>query len=91
MPVAHGEGRLFWEEGHVVHPAICYAKDGQVTEDYPANPNGSPGGIAGIRDESGLIFGLMPHPERAALPWHGSTDGMVFFENLAQYLNSNAG
>ena len=86
MPVAHGEGRLYWEQDHVMRPAVRYAKDGQPTEEYPANPNGTPGGIAGICDSTGLIFGLMPHPERAVLPWHGSTDGLAFFENLAKYL-----
>ncbi|MHB0912231.1 MAG: phosphoribosylformylglycinamidine synthase I [Armatimonadota bacterium] len=84
MPVAHGEGRLYSEDE--VNAVVCYAKDGQPTEDYPANPNGTRGGIAGIRDSSGLIFGLMPHPERAVLPWHGSMDGLEFFRNLASYL-----
>lgn len=116
MPVAHGEGRLYWEDGGrrtsnvqrptsnagtpsisheplavqhpTIRPVLCYAKDGSPTEDYPANPNGSPGGVAGIRDSSGLIFGLMPHPERASLPWHGSTDGMELFTNLAAYLRA---
>ena len=86
MPVAHGEGRLYWEDGHAIRPAVCYAKDSRPTEEYPANPNGSPGGVAGICDSTGLIFGLMPHPERAALDWHGSTDGMEMFKNLARYL-----
>lgn len=86
MPVAHGEGRLFWEDGTSVNAVVKYAKNGQPTEEYPANPNGTSGGIAGIRDESGLIFGLMPHPERAIMEWHGSTEGLVFFENLANYL-----
>jgi phosphoribosylformylglycinamidine synthase len=86
MPVAHGEGRLYWEDGAPVYPALCYAKDGKPTEEYPSNPNGSPGGIAGIRDSTGLIFGLMPHPERASLEWQGSTDGLALFRNLAAYL-----
>ena len=63
IPVAHGEGRLYWEVGHSVHGALAYAENGVPTERYPANPNGTPGGIAGIRDDSGLIFGSMPHPE----------------------------
>lgn len=86
MPVAHGEGRLYWEKDDVIHPTVCYSQNGKPTEEYPANPNGSLGGIAGIRDSSGLIFGLMPHPERAVLEWHGSIDGMVLFNNLARYL-----
>ena len=86
MPVAHGEGRLFWDANHQVRQTLCYAKDGLPTQEYPANPNGSPCGIAGISDETGLIFGLMPHPERAVLDWHGSTDGLELFKNLSGYL-----
>jgi len=95
MPVAHGEGRLFWDAQHPTpntqHPpriraVLCYAKEGKPTEEYPANPGGTPGGITGICDSTGLIFGMMPHPERASLPWHGSSDGMELFNNLARYL-----
>jgi phosphoribosylformylglycinamidine synthase subunit PurQ / glutaminase len=86
MPVAHGEGRLYWENKDIIHPTLCYAQDGHPTEEYPYCPSGAPGGYAGIRDETGLIFGLMPHPERAALDWHGSSDGMEIFNNLARYL-----
>jgi len=86
MPVAHGEGRLYWEEDGKIFPTLNYALDGKPTEVYPANPNGTVNGIAGIRDESGLIFGLMPHPERAVVPWHGSEDGLELFKNLAKYL-----
>lgn len=104
MPVAHGEGRLYWDiegvlqvtddSGKVppncqdlgIRPAIWYAKDGCPTTEYPANPNGTPGGVAGITDSTGLIFGLMPHPERATVLWHGSTDGLLLFKNLATYL-----
>lgn len=37
---------------------------------YPANPSGSIGDVAGLVDETGRIFGLMPHPERNVEPWH---------------------
>lgn len=90
MPVAHGEGRLYWENGNSIRPMLCYSKDGQPTEEYPANPNGAPGGVAGICDSTGLIFGLMPHPERASLEWHGSADGMEIFNNLAHYLRNGS-
>lgn len=87
MPVAHGEGRLFRDDGKSFRAALCYAKEGKPTEEYPANPGGTPGGITGICDSTGLIFGMMPHPERASLDWHGSCDGMELFKNLARYLN----
>ena len=37
--------------------------DGSPTEEWPWNPNGSPGAIAGVCDPSGRLFGLMPHPD----------------------------
>ncbi|ERE69423.1 phosphoribosylformylglycinamidine synthase [Cricetulus griseus] len=43
--------------------------DGNPTEKYPLNPNGSPGGIAGICSQDGRHLALMPHPERAVRPW----------------------
>lgn len=43
--------------------------DGNPTEQYPLNPNGSPGGIAGICSQDGRHLALMPHPERAVRPW----------------------
>ena len=43
---------------------------GRPTQDYPANPNGSPGAVAGLCDPTGRIFGLMPHPERYVDPLH---------------------
>jgi phosphoribosylformylglycinamidine synthase len=72
LPVAHGEGRFLLAEpaqfaaleaaGQVV---LRYVDDsGRPTQEYPANPNGSPGAVAGLCDPTGRIFGLMPHPER---------------------------
>ncbi len=71
LPVAHGEGRFYapqnilqeLNEKNLV--VFRYAKDGrQANGEFPHNPNGSLEDIAGICDESGRIFGLMPHPER---------------------------
>ena len=73
LPVAHGEGkfipadedvrRALWEEGHV---ALVYLRaDGLAANGrLPDNPNGSIDDIAGVCDSSGLVLGLMPHPER---------------------------
>ena len=71
FPVRHGEGKLIakdqrtlerlFEEGHVV---LQYADPNfNPTMEYPFNPNGSQGSIAGLCDPTGRIFGLMPHPE----------------------------
>ena len=73
LPIAHGEGRFvpadeavraaLWENAQV---ALVYAKpDGsKAAGEFPHNPNGSVDDIAGVCDASGLVLGLMPHPER---------------------------
>ena len=78
VPVAHGEGKVLTanpedlaeleKSGQVV---LRYA-DGinRPTQEYPANPNGSPGAVAGLCDPTGQVFGLMPHPERNVDPLH---------------------
>jgi phosphoribosylformylglycinamidine synthase len=43
--------------------------DAQPTEVYPANPNGSPMGIAALCSEDGRHLAMMPHPERCFLTW----------------------
>ena len=68
---------------------------------YPFNPNGSVDDIAGICDPTGRVFGLMPHPERNALPWHhpgagrrprpgGSGSGLRVFENAVRWAREHA-
>lgn len=76
LPVAHGEGKFLTERPDDLHGlderrqiALQYIDDhGQPTQSYPANPNGSPGAVAGVCDHTGRVFGLMPHPERAIDP-----------------------
>lgn len=43
--------------------------NGKPTEQYPMNPNGSPGGVAGVCSLDGRHLAVMPHPERAVRPW----------------------
>lgn len=86
FPSAHGEGRLVLRADAPIRPAFQYVDGrGRPTESYPENPSGSPGGVAGLTDPSGLVLGLMPHPERAVLPWHGSTDGLALFRNMVRF------
>jgi phosphoribosylformylglycinamidine synthase len=60
-PIAHGEGRY-------VHPHIEALTDArQVALTYRTNPNGSQGDVAGVCDASGVVLGLMPHPENHVL------------------------
>lgn len=74
---AHGEGQaLFPDEQvrqHVLSKNLAPIRytdaDGNPTENYPANPNGSPLGIAALCSENGRHLAMMPHPERAYLGW----------------------
>jgi len=75
--VAHGEGRAYFPDESVRRSvekrnliALRYADDtGHATDTYPHNPNGSPGGIAGLCSQDGRHLAMMPHPERAFLKW----------------------
>jgi phosphoribosylformylglycinamidine synthase len=87
MPIAHGDGNFYLPddelerlegEGQVV---FRYAtRDGRLDE--AANPNGSARAIAGVCNAGRNVVGLMPHPERAAEPELGSTDGRRLLEAL---------
>jgi phosphoribosylformylglycinamidine synthase len=82
LPIAtsHGEGRAVFADDAkraAAEPFVSlrYVDNyGNVTADYPANPNGSPGGICGLTTEDGRVSIIMPHPERVArtaqLSWH---------------------
>jgi phosphoribosylformylglycinamidine synthase I len=88
LPIAHGEGR--YEASDDVHERLvaedrvlwryCDA-DGEVTD--AANPNGSRDNVAGITGERDSVAVLMPHPERAALPDLGRTDGQPLLRAFA--------
>jgi len=106
LPVAHGEGRFvapqeilerLIEEDRIV---FQYAYGLDPTMDFPGNPNGSTHSIAGVCNRTGLIFGLMPHPERywkpinhpeagsqkakGTLPDEGA--GVQIFRNAVEYV-----
>ena len=104
VPVAHGEGRFVcrkeWilrgleQAGQVV---LRYRDASGNAGPYPVNPNGSQGDIAGVCDSTGRVLGLMPHPERHALPiqhpsWTRNGladqgDGMKIFRNAVAYFD----
>jgi len=73
IPVSHGEGRAVFatpeDAERALQSGIVVARyvnnQGQVTESYPANPNGSPLGIAALTTTDGRVTIIMPHPERA--------------------------
>src|SRR5947208_11769714 len=76
IPVKHTSGRYYTPEP--VHVLLRYAP-GQ-------NPNGSQDDIAGVCNEGGNVFGLMPHPEHAVDPLTGSTDGLQIFESIRAHV-----
>jgi phosphoribosylformylglycinamidine synthase I len=78
IPVKHGEGCYFADEELL---AELEAK-GQVVLRYESNPNGSLADVAGVVNENGNVFGLMPHPEHAVDPLLGSTDGALVLGSL---------
>ena len=71
-PVAHGEGRYTCApdglEALRAEDRIAFRYD---SEAYPANPNGSVDAIAGVCDSTGLVLGMMPHPENHVTPRQG--------------------
>lgn len=108
VPLAHGEGKYVPRDA-ALHRAIVERDqvafrylndDGSIAgeRNYPANPNGSLDGVAGLIDRTGRVMGLMPHPERAMFAmhhpdWTGSQlpesdegDGARIFQNAVGYL-----
>jgi len=102
VPVAHAEGKLLadgpetldrMEQGGLI--AFKYAGPDGGEPTYPWNPNGSERAIAGACDETGLVLGLMPHPERNVAFHHGPTwtrtgpsdpgAGLRIFERAVRY------
>ena len=81
LPVRHGEGKLVVRDRGKLAEIKRGALDiltytdaqGVATQDYPDNPNGSEAAIAGLTDPSGLVLGLMPHPE--AFRWRINAPG----------------
>ncbi len=100
-PVAHGEGKFFTdnktlkkiEDNNLV--AFRYVdNNGNQTQNYPANPNGSLNAVVGISDETGRILGMMPHPEcfvrvEQHPNWRRGkvkVMGLPLFENIVEFV-----
>ena len=107
LPLRHGEGKFVANESTLKQiemknlVAVRYADpDGSIATEFPANPNGALNSIAGICDETGRIFGLMPHPEAFLSPYNSPTwtadklrgklpdegEGVAIFRNAVEYL-----
>ena len=87
IPIGHMEGNYFCDERTLAElrdqDRIVFRYStpaGDITR--KANPNGSLENIAGICNEGRNVLGMMPHPERAAEPELGGTDGVKVFQSL---------
>ena len=90
IPIAHGEGRFYAPEDMLKkiqdNDQIIFnycAADGTINDE--SNPNGSLLNIAGIANAGKNVFGMMPHPERAADHLLSNEDGKVIFESLLKF------
>jgi len=90
IPIAHGEGRFYAEDTIVQeleqNDQILFqyaSQEGTVSDAF--NPNGALLNIAGITNKHKNVFGMMPHPERAADRFLGNEDGKFIFESLLKF------
>lgn len=90
IPIAHGEGRFYAADETMKsildNDQILFkycSENGEVADEY--NPNGSLLNIAGICNKQRNVFGMMPHPERAADANLANQDGKRFFESILKF------
>ncbi|MGE5799241.1 MAG: phosphoribosylformylglycinamidine synthase subunit PurQ [Syntrophaceae bacterium] len=107
LPVRHGEGKFMAKSAPVLRrlrrqqqvvARYCTQESDKPTLEYPANPNGAVDAIAGICNETGRLYGMMPHPEaythytnhprwtREDLPEEGM--GLAIFKNAIEFIRS---
>ena len=96
IPIAHAEGNYYADPMTLsslqAHKQIVFRycdQNGNVINE--ANPNGSLDNIAGIRNETGNVLGMMPHPERCAEDLFGNTDGLTLFKSLLNTFEKTIG
>jgi len=104
ITVAHGEGRVVLRDGQSLTQleqagvsSLRFVDNlGSVTEAYPANPNGSPGGLTGMTTTDGRFTIMMPHPERVFRTvqnswhpdeWNETAAWLRMFRNARKWVN----
>jgi phosphoribosylformylglycinamidine synthase len=95
IPIKSGEGAYFappelLERMLANGQVLLRYCDTQGVPSDAANPNGSIDGIAGVTNERGNVFGLMPHPEHAVESPIGGTDGLFLLGSLVDAVRSGA-
>ena len=78
IPIKHGEGCWFADDDLVGE----LEANGQLVLRYVENPNGAVADVAGVVNAERNVMGLMPHPEHAVDPLHGSSDGALILRGL---------
>ena len=111
VPVRHGEGKFVTDDlsmldkwstsgqlvARYVDPGTAYPSAGDEVIPYPLSPNQSWRNVAGVCDSSGLVFGIMPHPEAYHSTWlgpswtreslnHGQGEGLAIFQNAVRHV-----
>eukprot|EP00878_Enallax_costatus_P000493 GHUV01000586.1.p1 GENE.GHUV01000586.1~~GHUV01000586.1.p1 ORF type:complete len:953 (+),score=239.62 GHUV01000586.1:313-2859(+) len=108
---AHGEGQVLFPDAavqaavqqHNLAPIRYVDPEGNPTEAYPFNPNGSPQGIAALCSANGRHLAMMPHPERCFLTWqlpyypkdigldpYGPAPWVKLFQNAREWAENGA-
>ncbi len=95
IPIAHGDGRYFAHEDSIKElqendQILFKYVDAEGNESEESNPNGSLLNIAGVCNKNRNVFGMMPHPERAADKMLGNSDGKAMFDSILQNILKEA-
>jgi phosphoribosylformylglycinamidine synthase subunit PurQ / glutaminase len=88
IPIAHGEGRFTTKEKGLLENLIANGQTlfrycdekGEITPEFPVNPNGALYNLAGVCNPEGNVLALMPHPER-------TVNGQAIFDSMAEYIS----
>jgi phosphoribosylformylglycinamidine synthase subunit PurQ / glutaminase len=84
LPINHFEGNWYCDDATLAK----LRANNQIVLRYADNPNGSLDDVAGVINERGNVFGLMPHPERACESLLGSEDGVAIFNSMIESVTS---
>ena len=97
IAIAHGEGKASFGGNSINNIALQYVDhQGDTTQSYPHNPNGSEQGVAGVTNDSGRVTIMMPHPERVfravqnshhSKDWNERSPWMRMFENARAWVD----
>jgi phosphoribosylformylglycinamidine synthase len=97
IAIAHGEGKASFSGNSINNIALQYVDhQGNTTQSYPHNPNGSEQGVAGVTNDSGRVTIMMPHPERVfravqnshhSKDWNERSPWMRMFENARAWID----